>query len=45
VSETVVMILVGIVISGAALVGVGCVILGLLGELRQNWTTKRQRRA
>ena len=35
-SETVVMILIGIVISGVALFAIGCVILGLLGELRQN---------
>ena len=39
-SETVVMILLGIVISGLTLFGVGCVILGLLGELRQNWTKR-----
>ncbi len=39
-SETVVMVLIGIVFTGVALFGVGCVILGLLGELRQNWTKR-----
>ena len=39
-SENVVVILIGIVISGVALFGVGCFILGLLGELRQNWTKR-----
>jgi hypothetical protein len=36
-SETAVMILLGIVLGAVVLGGFGCVILGLLGELRQNW--------
>lgn len=39
-SEAVAMILVGILFTGVALFGIGCVILGLLGELRQNWTKR-----
>ena len=38
--ENVVVILIGIVISGIVLFGVGCFVLGLLGELRQNWTKR-----
>jgi hypothetical protein len=33
-------LLLGIVMAALALCGIGCVILGLLGEFRQNWTRR-----
>lgn len=39
-NETGVMILLGVIISAGALFGVGCVMLGLLGELQQRWTKR-----